>query len=81
MKIRRLASAASVVVALTFTGTAIAHEPCPDPDPDPEPPSPCPSGYVLAFDPLNISGADANDNDMVCVTPTPSGDVFIDDRT
>jgi hypothetical protein len=45
-----------------------------------KPKGPCPKGYILAFDPFNVSGEDANDNDMVCVRTTPSGDVFTDDR-
>jgi hypothetical protein len=75
MKIRRLASAASVVAALAFTGTAVAHEPCPDPDP----PSPCPPGFTPAADPQNNSGADLNGNGTVCGMTTPLGDVFVDD--
>jgi hypothetical protein len=78
MKIRRIASAASVAAALALAGPAVAHEPCPD-DPPP-PPSPCPEGYNPMFDVFNVSGADANDNDVVCVTTTPTGDIFVDDQ-
>jgi hypothetical protein len=75
MKIRRIASAASVAAVLALAGPAVAGEPCPKEPP----PGPCPEGYNPFLDPLNISGADANDNDVVCVTTTPSGDIFVDD--
>ena len=69
MKIRLLASAASVVCALALASTAVA-----------EPPSPCPDGFVPAFDPFNVSGEDRNANGVVCAKTTGGGDIFKDDR-
>ncbi|MGH2744199.1 MAG: hypothetical protein ACRDNL_17755 [Spirillospora sp.] len=75
MKIRQLASAASVAGALALTGPAVAQE-----SDSVTPKSPCPDHFVPAFDPLNVSGADKNDNDVVCVKTTGGGDIFKDDR-
>jgi hypothetical protein len=76
MNIRRTASAASVAATLALAGPALADDHCPD-----DPPEPCPEGYVLTFDVFNVSGADENDNDMVCARTLPTGgDVFTDDR-
>jgi hypothetical protein len=76
MKIRYLASAASVAGALMVAAPAVAQ----DIDPDKPPKSPCPDGFIPTFDPLNVSGADNNDNDIVCVKTTGGGDIFKDDR-
>jgi hypothetical protein len=75
MNIRRIASAASVAAALALAGPAVAGEPCPEEPP----PGPCPEGYVPTFDVFNVTGADENDNDIVCAKTTPTGDVFVDD--
>jgi hypothetical protein len=75
MQIRRVASVASLAGALALSAPAVAQVPGHD-----DPPSPCPEGYILTFDVFNVSGADANDNDMVCTRTTSSGDVFVDDR-
>jgi hypothetical protein len=77
MKIRHVAAAASVVGALTLAGPALAGG---DHGGGKPPKEPCPRGYILTFDVFNVTGADANDNDMVCVKATPFGDVFVDDR-
>jgi hypothetical protein len=76
MNIRRIASAASVAATLALAGPAVAGHHHPD-----DPPGPCPDGYVLTFDVFNVTGADENDNDMVCARTLPTGeDVFVDDR-
>jgi hypothetical protein len=75
MKLRHLASVAAVAAALTLTGPAVAQEPD-----SLAPPSPCPDGFTPALDPFNISGADKNDNDVVCAKTTGGGDIFKDDR-
>jgi hypothetical protein len=76
LNIRRIASAASVAATLALAGPALAGDPYPD-----HPPEPCPEGYVLTFDVFNVTGADENDNDMVCARTLPTGeDVFTDDR-
>ena len=50
-------------------------------EPDPvAPPSPCPDLFIPVFDVFNVSGADRNDNDVVCVKTTGGGDIFKDDR-
>jgi hypothetical protein len=53
----------------------VAHEPNSG-----GPPSPCPDGFIPVFDVFNVSGADQNDNDVVCVKTTGGGDIFKDDR-
>jgi hypothetical protein len=75
MKIRYLVSAASIAGALALTGPALAAE-----SESVAPPSPCPNGFAPAFDPFNVSGADKNDNDVVCVKTTGGGDIFKDDK-
>jgi hypothetical protein len=72
MKIPYLASAAAVAGALVLAGPAAAQQSAP--------PSPCPDGFIPALDPFNVSGEDRNDNDVVCVKTTGSGDIFKDDR-
>jgi hypothetical protein len=75
MNIRHLASVVSLAGALVLAAPAVAHHGDPD-----EPEGPCPKGFIPTFDPFNVSGADANDNDVVCVKTTGSGDIFTDDR-
>jgi hypothetical protein len=76
MNIRHLVSAGAVAGALVLAAPAVAG----GDNNSGKPMGPCPKGYILAFDPFNVSGTDANDNDMVCVRTTSSGDVFTDDR-
>jgi hypothetical protein len=78
MNIRRIASAAAAVAAaLALAGPAMADD---DDDDGGGGGGPCPKGYIPVFDVFNITGADANDNDIVCGKTTPTGDIFVDDR-
>jgi hypothetical protein len=75
MNIRHVASAAAVAAALAVGTPAVAPEAG-----SADPPSPCADNFIPALDPLNVSGADKNDNDVVCVKTTGGGDLFKDDR-
>jgi hypothetical protein len=73
MKLSHLVAVASITGALALAGPAFAggHD---------DPQSPCPKGYTPVFDVFNVTGADENDNDVVCGKATPTGDVFVDDN-
>jgi hypothetical protein len=77
MKLRHLASAASIGVALALAGPALADDDDDDDGDHGRPPSQCPPGFNPAEAPDHP--LDVNDNGIVCVMTTPVGDVFVDD--